>query len=65
MACRMTVTTTSRLTRLARLEAVIAFRELLRRFPDLTLAVNASEPHWNHGDGLVMRGLSSLPVSLH
>ena len=50
--------------RLARLEAVIAFRELLRRFPDLTLAVDPSALHWNHGDGLVLRGLSSLPVTL-
>ncbi len=51
--------------RLARLEAVIAFRALLGRFPDIRLAVDPSELHWNHGDGLVLRGLSSLPVSLH
>ena len=50
--------------RLARLEAVIAFTALLARFPGLTLAVDASELHWNHGDGLVLRGLSSLPVHL-
>jgi cytochrome P450 len=50
--------------RLARLEAVIAFRALLSRFPGLRLAVDPSELHWNHGDGLVLRGLSALPVRL-
>ena len=50
--------------RLARLEAVIAFTRLLTRFPRLRLAVDPSELHWNHGDGLVLRGLSSLPVAL-
>ena len=50
--------------RLARLEALIAFRALLGRFPGITLAVDPSELHWNHGDGLVLRGLSSLPVHL-
>jgi cytochrome P450 len=50
--------------RLARLEAVIAFEALLRRFPRLSLAVDPSELHWNHGDGLVLRGLTGLPVHL-
>ena len=50
--------------RLARLEAVIAFRGLLARFTHLRLAVDPSELHWNHGDGLVLRGLSALPVHL-
>ena len=50
--------------RLARLEAVIAFTALLARFPSMRLAVDPSELHWNHGDGLVLRGLSSLPVRL-
>ena len=30
----------------------------------IRLAVDPSELHWNHGDGLVLRGLSSLPVHL-
>ena len=50
--------------RLARLEAVIAFTALLRRFPHIRLAGDPAELHWNHGDGLVLRGLSSLPVHL-
>jgi cytochrome P450 len=49
---------------LARLEARIAFRALLGRFPDLTLAVDRRELHWTHGDGLVLRGLRELPVRL-
>jgi cytochrome P450 len=49
---------------LARLEAEIAFTELLRRFPAMRLAVAPEELHWGHGDGLVLRGLSSLPVWL-
>ena len=48
--------------RLARLEAVIAFRQLLARFPHLRLAVDPSELRWSHGDGLVLRGLHTLPV---
>ena len=47
---------------LARMEGDIALRTLLRRFPDLSLAVNPEDLHWNHGDGLVLRGLSALPV---
>jgi len=50
--------------RLARLEARIAFTALLRRFPDLRLAAPASTLDWDHGDGLVLRGLSALPVLL-
>ena len=50
--------------RLARLEARIAFTALLTRFPDLRLAVPPEELHWGHGDGLVLRGLSALPVLL-
>jgi len=49
---------------LARLEADIAFTELLRRFPGMRLAVAPEELHWGHGDGLVLRGLSALPVLL-
>jgi cytochrome P450 len=50
--------------RLARLEAVIAFTTLHRRFPAMRLAVPRSALHWDHGDGLVLRGLSELPVIL-
>jgi cytochrome P450 len=49
---------------LARLEAEIAFTELLRRFPEMRLAVEPRDLHWGHGDGLVLRGLSDLPVLL-
>jgi cytochrome P450 len=49
---------------LARLEAEIAFTELLRRFPEIELAVPPEDLHWGHGDGLVLRGLSTLPVLL-
>jgi cytochrome P450 len=47
---------------LARLEAEIAFAELVRRFPQMRLAVPPADLHWGHGDGLVLRGLSALPV---
>ncbi len=50
--------------RLARLEAHVAFTALLARFPTLRLAVPRSSLHWGHGDGLVLRGLSQLPVIL-
>ena len=47
---------------LARMEGQIALGSLLRRFPQLRLAVRVDELHWDHGDGLVLRGLSELPV---
>jgi cytochrome P450 len=47
---------------LARLEGELALRSLLRRFPNLRLAVDRGELRWGHGDGLVLRGLSELPV---
>jgi cytochrome P450 len=49
---------------LARLEARIAFEELLGRYPRLRLAVGRDALAWAHGDGLVLRGLTSLPVVL-
>ena len=49
---------------LARLESRVAFGSLLRRFPDLSLAVDRGELRWTHGDGLVLRGLDELPVRL-
>ena len=50
--------------RLARLEGQIAFTTLHRRFPTMRLAVPKSALRWGHGDGLVLRGLSELPVIL-
>jgi cytochrome P450 len=47
---------------LARMEGQLALRSLLLRFPQLQLAVPAEELHWGHGDGLVLRGLTELPV---
>jgi len=49
---------------LARLEARIAFTALFGRFPDMKLAVDRAELRWDHGDGLVLRGLRDLPVHL-
>ena len=49
---------------LARLEGRIVFGALLGRFPDLRLAVDRDQLHWSHGDGIVLRGLGSLPVRL-
>jgi cytochrome P450 len=46
---------------LARLEGEMALHTLLRRFPEFRLAEDA-ELHWDHGDGLVLRRLSSLPI---
>jgi cytochrome P450 len=50
--------------RLARLEAAIALTTLHSRFPTMRLAVPPSSLRWDHGDGLVLRGLSELPVIL-
>jgi cytochrome P450 len=47
---------------LARMEGQIALGSLLARFPDLALAVPPEQLQWRHGDGLVLRGLSELPV---
>ncbi|HET9971736.1 MAG TPA: cytochrome P450 [Streptosporangiaceae bacterium] len=49
---------------LARLEARVAFEALLGRHPGLRLAVHREALAWAHGDGLVLRGLVSLPVVL-
>jgi cytochrome P450 len=49
---------------LARLEAKVAFEALLGRYPGLRLAVGRDDLAWAHGDGLVLRGLVSLPVVL-
>jgi cytochrome P450 len=47
---------------LARIEGQLGLGTLLRRFPELQLAVPVDELRWGHGDGLVLRGLSELPV---
>jgi cytochrome P450 len=47
---------------LARMEGHLALGSLLRRFPHLSLAVPPGDLRWSHGDGLVLRGLSELPV---
>jgi cytochrome P450 len=47
---------------LARMEGRLALGTLLRRFPQLRLAVDVDQLHWGHGDGLVLRGLSELPL---
>jgi cytochrome P450 len=47
---------------LARMEGHLALHSLLHRFPDLRIAVPLDELRWGHGDGLVLRGLSELPV---
>ena len=49
---------------LARLEARVAFEALLSRYPGLRLAADRDALAWAHGDGLVLRGLVSLPVVL-
>jgi cytochrome P450 len=49
---------------LARLEARVAFETLLGRHPGLRLAAGRDALAWSHGDGLVLRGLVSLPVVL-
>ena len=50
--------------RLARLEAAIALTTLHDRYPAMRLAVPPSALRWDHGDGLVLRGLTELPVIL-
>jgi cytochrome P450 len=47
---------------LARMEGQLAVDALLQRFPELRLAVAPEQLHWGHGDGLVLRGLTELPV---
>ncbi len=47
---------------LARIEGQLALGSLLQRFPQLRLAVAPEDLHWGHGDGLVLRGLTELPV---
>jgi len=49
---------------LARLEARVAFESLLGRHPGLRLATGRDALTWARGDGLVLRGLVSLPVVL-
>jgi cytochrome P450 len=46
---------------LARLEGQVAIGSLLRRFPDLTLAVDPEELRWRQT--VLVRGLHELPVT--
>jgi cytochrome P450 len=48
---------------LARLECQVALDGLVRRFPDLRLAVPVADLRWR--DSLMLRGLRALPVALH
>ena len=50
---------------LARMEGRVALAALHTRFPRMRLAVDPSRLHWDHGDGLVLRGLGALPVHLN
>jgi cytochrome P450 len=47
---------------LARMEGHLALAALVQRFPELRLAVPDDQLRWGHGDGVVLRGLSELPV---
>jgi len=47
---------------LARMEGRVALGRLIARFPELRLAVPPEALRWGHGDGLVLRGLTELPV---
>jgi cytochrome P450 len=49
---------------LARMEGRVALGALHTRFPTMRLAVDPARLRWGHGDGLVLRGLSELPVQL-
>jgi cytochrome P450 len=49
---------------LARLEARVALGTLLGRHPRMRLAGHRDQLRWAHGDGLVLRGLSELPIVL-
>jgi cytochrome P450 len=49
---------------LARLEGRIALGALLERYRDISLAVPRDQLRWDHGDGLVLRGLGALPLRL-
>jgi cytochrome P450 len=49
---------------LARVEGVLALRTLFARFPNLRLAVPSFDLRWGRGDGVVLRGLTELPVTI-
>ena len=44
------------------MEATLALAALLDRFPDLSPAVATEDLRWDRGDGIVLRGLSELPI---
>jgi hypothetical protein len=47
---------------LTRVQGHIAEGSLLRRSPEPSPAVRSEDLYWSHGDGLVLRALSELPV---
>jgi cytochrome P450 len=49
---------------LARIEGRVALGTLFARHPGLALACPRSGLRWGRGDGIVLRGLSELPVTL-
>ena len=49
---------------LARLEGAIAIPSLLARFPHVRPAASIDSLRWDRGDGIVLRGLTALPVHL-
>ena len=49
---------------LARMEGRLALDALLDRFPAMALAADPDDLRWDRGDGLVVRGLVELPVTL-
>ncbi len=49
---------------LARVEGVLALRTLFTRLPNLALAVPSADLRWGRGDGVVLRGLTELPVTI-
>jgi len=49
---------------LARLEGKIAIAALVKRFPNMQLAVPEQQLRWRAGHTSALRGLESLPVEL-
>jgi cytochrome P450 len=47
---------------LAPMDGQLALGSPVRRCAQLRIAVPVEELRWGHGDGLVLRGLSELPV---
>jgi hypothetical protein len=45
-------------------ELIPAWNQVNTRYPSMQLAIPPPELRWDHGDGLVLRGLTQLPVTL-